>query len=378
MDTNGPDRIRSHGDAVVLHAYSRSNSGDGLLLDLTLELMEQAGWDRPRIIAFDAAGFADVPGVVPLPGVYGSRLHRYRERAGMLFDGGQSVWLGGGIYTSPLARRAMAAPLLVGMGGGYLRAPGGLDSARTATFHLPQLGWAARSASRTVYLPQSIGPLRGLVGESIGRALRGIDAVLVRDDRSCDEVRRFTAAERAPDLGALAVARRASSAERGGRSTFLLVGRELAGYDLAPAVHALGEGLPGRRFWAVQSSTPGNDDRSLYTRMGVEPDGALADLLAREEPGVVISVRLHGALEAILSGWPAIHLSYERKGWGAFADLGLDEWVCNARDFRPSEVIAQAAALAADPSRYWERIDSRLPMLRAESDRIVDLLAADR
>jgi len=69
-------------------------------------------------------------------------------------------------------------------------------------------------------------------------------------------------------------------------------------------------------------------------------------------------VRLHGAIAALLAGRPAIHLAYERKGWGAYQDLGLDEFVHDARTFDPAAVAAQTRALAADPAPFRARIEA--------------------
>jgi polysaccharide pyruvyl transferase WcaK-like protein len=97
-------------------------------------------------------------------------------------------------------------------------------------------------------------------------------------------------------------------------------------------------------------------------------------LTANGTPGVVVSVRLHGAIASLLAGWPAIHLSYERKGWGAYQDLGLDEWVHDARAFDVEKVAAQARELARDPSPMFARIEARLPQLLGARAGLVDEL----
>ncbi len=100
-------------------------------------------------------------------------------------------------------------------------------------------------------------------------------------------------------------------------------------------------------------------DRVFYTdALHVEPAGRVAELLAGPEPGPVVSVRLHGALQALLAGIPAVHLGYERKSWGAYADLGLSVG-CTARAASiPTEVAAQVRELVADPGPFWAAVRS--------------------
>ena len=86
----------------------------------------------------------------------------------------------------------------------------------------------------------------------------------------------------------------------------------------------------------------------------------------------VVSVRLHGALQAVLAGVPAVHLGYERKSWGAYEDLGLGEYVHDARRFDPASVAAQVRALQADPTPFWSAVAARRPDLVALSDRLTE------
>jgi len=66
---------------AVIHAYSRVNAGDGLLVDLTMQRLARAGVapEDVTVVAMDAAAFADLPHVVKL-GTSGRRADR--ETAG--------------------------------------------------------------------------------------------------------------------------------------------------------------------------------------------------------------------------------------------------------------------------------------------------------
>ncbi len=129
-----------------------------------------------------------------------------------------------------------------------------------------------------------------------------------------------------------------------------------------------------RLSFAVQSSGRGNDDVAYYHRLGIHTVlPGLKQLLADDTPDVVVSVRLHGALEAILHGVPAFHLSYERKGFGAYGDLGIDDWVANAADFDADAVAARIFQPHAVES-FWHAASSGLGAIRASRDGIVDTL----
>jgi len=85
-----------------------------------------------------------------------------------------------------------------------------------------------------------------------------------------------------------------------------------------------------------------------------------------------VSVRLHGAIAALLAGIPAIHLAYERKGWGAYEDLGLREYVHDARTFDPALVARQAEELSVNPAPLWALLNSSREDLNAQYKALVD------
>jgi len=130
----------------------------------------------------------------------------------------------------------------------------------------------------------------------------------------------------------------------------------------------------GDVVWAAQAEGIGKkSDLSLYERLGVRSRGRLLDVLSGR-PGVVVSTRLHGAIQALLAGVPAVHLGYERKSWSAYQDLGVSDYAHDARAFDPEEVAAQARALVADPSDFWKRIERQRPSLVDASERLTAML----
>jgi polysaccharide pyruvyl transferase WcaK-like protein len=363
----------------VLHAYSRTNSGDGLLVDLTLERLGRAGVTRSDValVALDPASFSDIP----------RRWAMGTRGRGLAWElvpaGGRAVALAGSAAIrrpiGALARELAACAALVAVGGGYLRAVGLTSSIGTALNHLPQLVEAGRAAVPSLYLPQSIGPLRGPVGAAVRRGLRGVDAVCVRDRWSAAELDGLPNVRRVPDLAVLELAERVDQIERAARGGRVgLVARQVghaAGYE--DHLRTLADKLGDRAVWAVQTAGDRTkSDAVHYERHGITPGGSLVELLASRALSAVVSVRLHGALMALRAGVPAIHLAYDRKGPAAFADLGLDEWCYDVRELERVDLGAAVSALAEHASIYWERLDARTERLRCASEELDELIGA--
>jgi polysaccharide pyruvyl transferase WcaK-like protein len=359
--------------------YSRSNSGDGLLVDLTLDRLARCGVGRDDVllVALDPDSFPEV-------------LHR----AGIGTRGRGLAWElvpAAGRATALLASVAARRPLgslanelatcdaLVAVGGGYLRAADVTSSIGAALNHLPQLAAAARSRVPTLYLPQSVGPLKGPVGAALRRGLARVGAVCVRDEWSFRDLDGLDGVHRMPDLAVLDMAERADAIERVPRGRRIgFVARQLAhaeGYE--QVVSSVADGLGDQAVWAVQTAGDRTkSDAVYYERLGVSAGGGLIELLAAQELSVVVSVRLHGALMAIAAGVPAVHLAYDRKGPGAFADLGLDEWCLDVRRVDTEGLRAVVGKLAADAEPYWERFDANAGVLVDSSRRLDDLVGA--
>lgn len=361
---------------AVVHAYSRRNAGDGLLVDLTLDRLLRAGVppERCEVFALDAASFSDLERVyqVGVPGNVPS-VRAVAQLAAAGLDGAS----GGRVLAGDVARRIHEADAVVGLAGGYLRTGSALSSFGTLLNHAPQLLVAARTNAPTIYMPQSIGPLRGPAGSLVRKALARLDVVCVRDDVSFRELSPDVATHRFPDLAVLHLAENLDdTAGAHSEGPVILVGRDLAlKGDYRLRLKRLSDRL-APVVWAVQAASVGKkSDEVFYEALGVRSAGRLFDVLSHESPSVVVSVRLHGALQALLAGVPAIHLSYQRKGWSAYADLGLDEFVHDAERFDPELVAAQVSALRADPQAYWARVSEKRSGLLESSEALTDLVA---
>jgi polysaccharide pyruvyl transferase WcaK-like protein len=205
--------------------------------------------------------------------------------------------------------------------------------------------------------------------------------VFVRDDRSIGDAERIGVnVERMPDLASLAIARSRAGIGEHGTGTIGMVARSLGNsarskrYD--QAIKSL-TSLLGSEI-LTQSQGRGNDDPAYYASLGyVSPWRPLKEALsapAESRPSATVSVRLHGALQSILAGVPSVHLSYERKGWGAFDDLGLSQFVHNAKSFDERAVADQVRAIAENPAAYWQLVEEARPKLLEANERLITAL----
>ncbi|MEQ1788420.1 MAG: polysaccharide pyruvyl transferase family protein, partial [Acidimicrobiales bacterium] len=257
----------------VLHAYSRANAGDGLLVDLTLERLARQGvaLDDVLLVALDPASFTGLPHRVGV-GTPGRSLDRRALRAA----GQGARLLGSALARRPgggLARALGDCTAFVAVGGGYLRTPDRMSSFGTALNHVPQLALAARSERPSLYLPQSIGPLRGPVGAAVRRLLTDVDQVCVRDDQSATELAGNPGVRRVPDLAVLHLAEQppVEPAPSGPGRVIALVGRALDDLpDAGARLAALADALPGPVAYAVQAvGDEQKSDAAFYARAGL-------------------------------------------------------------------------------------------------------------
>lgn len=363
----------------ILHAYSRTNSGDGLLVDLTLERLARCGVEAADVVlvALDPDSFPEVP----------HRAASGTRGRGLTSELVPAAGRAAALSASAALRRPLGATArelarcdaLVATGGGYLRAVDTTSSIGAALNHLPQVLAAARSRVPSLYLPQSVGPLVGPVGAAVRRALAGIDVVCVRDPWSAADLAALPRVQRIPDLAVLDLAERAEAigrVPRGGRVGF--VARRVAhaaGYE--QQVRAVADDLGAQAVWAVQTAGDRTkSDAVHYERLGLTPGGSLVDLLAARELSVVVSVRLHGALMALAAGVPAVHLAYDRKGPAAFGDLGLDDWCLDVRSLDRAVLRAAVDGLVADATAYWDRFAARAGPLVESSAHLDGLVRA--
>ncbi|WP_285249778.1 polysaccharide pyruvyl transferase family protein [Pseudarthrobacter sp. fls2-241-R2A-168] len=301
---------------LIAHGYSAKNSGDGLLVHESIELIKEAFGSEVclTILASYPESFSHlgvrVVGTKPTSRGYDKE------------------------YVSLLRSRFRDFDVVVGVGGGYLRAGNCLELLKTGLVMGPQLMQVARSKTPSVYLPQSIGPARLGSRGLMAALLRRIGTVWVRDDRSAKE---FADADvsRSPDLAILGMKR--TYLPFGQNDPVVLSVRSHRG-SVPEAVYVLRAKM-GVVDSFIQSTVGGNDDtRAVHSLLPRKVLDQASLMLRPASAKVVVAMRLHAALMALRAGHYVIHLSYERKGFGAFSDLGLSEYVFNVHDFDPEQV----------------------------------------
>jgi len=321
---------------LVLHGYSAENAGDGLLVRETMDIIREAlGQISVTLIASRPETFSDLD-VLALPANPTKR-----------------GWDSRTLHTLKTIDDFDA---VIAVGGGYLRAGTIIEAMKTALVHAPQLLAASRAGVPTLYLPQSVGPARFGTRRWLRSHLAKIDRVMVRDERSLAEFAGPTL-QRVPDLATAAVAEgRLPDSEI--EPIPVLSIRAVHGRVNAD-IYRLAS-LLGSYDGYVQSTTGGNDDRPAASTLSPVRTLERGELMVGGKTvRVVVAVRLHAALMALAAGHYVIHLSYERKGFGAFSDLGIDPWVHNVNRFDPARVSQQVQVLLSDPDARAE-YDSRI------------------
>ncbi len=331
-------------DYYLLHAYSSHNSGDGLLVKLSLKAIRAAGVTRTiTVVCLDQASFA---GYLDDPNIKLISLGEFlRSRIRNVFSRGRVVYFG--------------------VGGGYLRASSKSEGWKSLIAHGSQIFMSLLGGpSRRIYFPQSVGPFDTRPGKILASLVRShVERIFLRDDKSVLELA-HPGATRTGDLVVLEIARDALAGTLRRPAAVApqvyLVFRDLQGKPYRDAylerIRALMTLLPDARL-AVQARGRGNSDDVFYREhLGVSNAVLLKDVLA-EGNATIVSVRLHGSLESILAGVPSVHLAYERKGRAAFADLGLDDFAFHASDFDPQAVADAVRTIVLDEEHYWMRVE---------------------
>lgn len=360
-------------EVYLLHAYSSHNSGDGLLVKLSLRAIREAGFrQRVVVVCLDPASF---DGYLDDPELELISLWRFVARTLA------HAWL----------RRS---PVFFGVGGGYLRAGTWREGCKTLVAHGLQIVCASLWRPRArIYFPQSVGPFSTAPGHVLKWLVRRhVDMIFLRDDKSVLELNHRHAV-RIGDLVVLEISKRphepnlaaSDCAVEGSPRKVYFVFRDLSGKSYSDAYIAklrrLVKLTPDSSL-ALQSAGRGNSDDVFYQRVfGVESAPVLRDVIQSEQ-AVVVSVRLHGSLESVLGGLPSIHIAYERKGQAAYGDLGLKEYAFHAESFDPDAVAASIETLRRDPAPFWQQLARRsinrhaelVELIRAESKPSITLL----
>lgn len=320
---------------LIFHAYSADNLGDGLLVRETVKLVTEAVGPGAQftVVATQPETFADLGATL-----VSSKAHDRRELVSYV----RTLW------------RTHQYDLIVGVGGGYLRSGTTREAVKTAVVHYPQLWAASRNGNHAVYFPQSVGPAGWIATGFMRHALRKVRSVHLRDDRSMAEFPEI-GATRTPDLAIMMAGIRRGQGEVVSRPVLSV--RPIDGAIPAP-VRLLARQM-GLFDGFVQSQTAGNKDAQAMASLNPQETLSSGELFSSGTRRVVVAVRLHAALMSIAAGHFVVHLAYERKGFGAFDDLGLSAFVHPVKSFDPEAVMAQVKELS-DTDGLREHYDQKV------------------
>ncbi len=302
-----------------------------------------------------------------------------------------------------LARAVRASDALVFGGGGLLQDQ---TSGANLPYHLSRLVLARVLGTRRAVVGVGVGPLRTAVGRAQVRgALRGVTAISVRDPGSADLLRTLgvpgarvaadlTLSLPSPDVAAADVLCACLRPWRAARGRLPVRLRARTDPTPEPMVERLARGLDHAaaalglpvRLVAMQR---GWDDR-LHTRVAdrltadVEvvspPADRVVDVVAASR--VVVAMRYHAGIAALLAGRPAALVGYDPKLTGLAAAMGDDarllDWTAADLDRLGPATVAAAGAGGAGLPAALAALRERERANDAVLDEVLDAAEAQR
>ncbi len=336
---------------LITHAFSTKNLGDGLLVDETIDMITQAFGPSHEITL-----------LAHYPETFGYN-NILKIRSAPIKNGYSLEYL-------KVLLNIKDYDFIVAVGGGYFRYGYFMEGIKTSLVHTPQMIATALSNCPSIYLPQSIGPLRAGTAKIFRPFFRKIDKIYLRDQRSIQELR-LDNVIRFPDLAALDVQRDNEILEVNPLPVLQI--RSVRG-KVPDGIYELEHKL-GDFDSYIQSTTGGNNDVPATETLSYHRILSKEEYLKEKGPRrVVIAMRLHAALMALRAGHYVIHLSYERKGFGAFEDLGLEEYVFNVNNFDSHQVHQLANELLSSEearANYNQKVRDTQQMRSEAKSRLV-------
>jgi len=323
----------------LLHAYSPKNSGDGLLVELSIELINQSrDYAKIYVVCLDKQGFIGKN--------YG-------------YENVEFVSVLELALKTPRLLRDKTSFDIYGVGGGYLRAPDFKVGLKTFLAHGSQMVWKKFFSTKKIYFPQSVGPFTSFWLPVFSWLLKDNNVVFLRDNKSIQELDGLENTLRTPDLVANKIIKKfcGSDFSRNQKENIYFVFRDIpAEKGRSSYLHKISELI--KRFpdskLALQSVGRGNSDDNFYADYFKEYSKEIVPMakVLMDPKALVVSVRLHGSLEAILSNVPSIHIAYERKGFAAYEDLGIKEYCHHVSSFDVDIVASQIESLLNNIEPY--------------------------
>ncbi len=345
---------------LVAGAYSPGNIGDGLLAELSVQMANDALPCTIYLSALDAKGFRQA-------------VKDFPEKYPGLFPG--NVFSSLNIFR--IIKLMLNKDLVVlAIGGEYLNFIGFKAALKSFIANGIAIFFSLCVNKPTGFLPQGI-ILSKKMCKYISPFLRKAKWILLRDSKSMEELSSLDNIYQVSDLAIIDVhpILRLHPASP-------VIGSILHEVSKSPEFISRIKQISNThnmKFF-VQSNFGGhNKDTDFLEKKlkinGFEGAGKLYD--SETNVGVVISTRLHGAVGAIRSGIPAIHIAYSRKGKAVFSDLGIPEFCFDFENFDPVALLKIAHELNSSTEFrevYWTRISMTSPFRHLQKRNILKLI----
>ena len=318
-------------EVLLTNAYRPGNFGDKLLVGKSLELIQSLGVQSVQVFSLEPSNFS---------------FEKFGQESGEIKHRNFRD-------LRKLEEKQIHQSVAFAVGGGYLRFGEALESIKTNIVHVPQIKYLAENEISFALLPQSIGPFNFSISKHL-KYLEKAKWIAVRDDRTFQELKILKNIWRCPDLITFDI-NYSQQSPRGEK-----IGVIAKRTSNAKAIKEYRKIMEARDTeLLIQSASGGrNNDIDFSDRLTKKVGVSSKSLPTNHEIGVVISSRLHGALYAISIGIPAIHIATERKGFGAFQDLGLQDFLVSEKQLESQSILNLANRLLnEDRERYWDLIN---------------------
>jgi polysaccharide pyruvyl transferase WcaK-like protein len=345
---------------LVAGAYSPGNIGDGLLAELSVQFSNEALQCTIYLSAVDSKGFK-------------SEILNNPDR----YPGLNSINVFSSLNVFRLAKLFLRRNLVVlAIGGEYLNFSGFKSACKSLIANGLAIFLALATNRPTGFLPQGI-ILSQKMQKLILPFFRKAKWILLRDSKSIEELSKLRNISKSFDLAIVDI--KPTGNPHPPSSVIGSILHEVSrSTEYISAIRQIAT-TENMKFY-IQSSYGGNNQDSLFLEntLKISKYESAKNLYGNNSDiGVLISTRLHGAVGAIRSGIPAIHIAYSRKGRAVFNDLGISEYCVGFEDLDPVALLHLAHNLNTSSEArkaYWDKIALTSPSRQIEKIHILELI----
>jgi polysaccharide pyruvyl transferase WcaK-like protein len=266
--------------------------------------------------------------------------------------------------------------VVLAIGGEYLNFTGFKSTCKSLIANGLAIFLALATNKPTGFLPQGI-ILSQKMQKYILPFLRKAKWILLRDTISMEELSKLQNISKANDLAIIGV--KSNDTPHSSSSVIGSILHEVSrSTKYISAIRQIA--MTADMKFYVQSNFGGNNYDSVFLENTLQIskyEGAKNLYENNSDVGVLISTRLHGAVGAIRSGIPAIHIAYSRKGKAVFNDLGIPEYCVDFEDLDPVALLGLAHDLNNSSHArkvYWDKIALTTPSRQNQKRHILGLI----